>query len=748
MTAAWSTAAAFLRAGGTVDDPGTRAVVVRIVRVVHAVKTDQSVPPHDAEPCDDTRSVIRPGDVPRLVLSHPGSSEELVAILAPLTEADVGTFSRIDILRVAVTRARAGAGRLGWWGLIVLTLCVFLWLHQIGTLAAPIVGQHTWRQADTYSVAYNFHHESANFFYPRIDWNHGRTGVMGMETPVVPYLAHLLMFVIGDGPQTFRLTVWLLCMFGAACGGLLLARGGGRGLALGYCAMLAFSPLFLFEMRQIQPDGPSAMLALAAAFFLHRSAGQPGRRDFVWGVALFSVAALIKVPALAITPAMWLFSVYGAAGGWRRWLKRGAAFVVPVGLAGLWYAWGEHLNQTYNGGYAYFATHVELAALWANLRDGTGLKHIFTYLLPGYVTNWCLAPAVLVGLVVSASKRHRRLGLPFLVWLLATASFLVLFSDRLDAHWYYATPALPPVAYFGALGLERAYTAFVAAWRGERPAPWGGLVVLFATLATFLVGGAPGRGGAVTGANVGVTWIAATGAGALVVCALLAAGLASGRLRLPRIVCVVVLGLGVASTGLRATHDGREALLHRVGMETWRRFDSRWGGLRETLDRHSTREDLIVADIANPKALHWAMRKGWAEGTAKHKERGLDYYRKRHARFYLHLASAPLLPELRSAKPLASTDDWKLFCLDRQACIPRGADASAGAVQSTTVANMRFACTSRSASTCAMKWWNADAAVIAARWGGEPRWWSSSAEYGGFFGRPDAQSVRLAGLGR
>ena len=35
-------------------------------------------------------------------------------------------------------------------------------------LSVPLVGEHNWRQADTYSVAYNFLHESADFFHPLV----------------------------------------------------------------------------------------------------------------------------------------------------------------------------------------------------------------------------------------------------------------------------------------------------------------------------------------------------------------------------------------------------------------------------------------------------------------------------------------------------------------------------------------------------------------------------------------------------
>ena len=71
---------------------------------------------------------------------------------------------------------------------------------QASTLGAPINGEHNWRQADTYSVAYNFLHERAGFFYPRIDWAGEGSGIMGMETPIYTY---------GGGNITNEANAWI-----------------------------------------------------------------------------------------------------------------------------------------------------------------------------------------------------------------------------------------------------------------------------------------------------------------------------------------------------------------------------------------------------------------------------------------------------------------------------------------------------------------------------------------------------------
>ena len=83
-------------------------------------------------------------------------------------------------------------------------------------LGYPIFGEHHWRQSDVYSVAYNFRHESADFFHPRIDWNNGLSGVMGMEPPILAYAIQIAMRLFGDDPSVARVTSWGLCMLALA----------------------------------------------------------------------------------------------------------------------------------------------------------------------------------------------------------------------------------------------------------------------------------------------------------------------------------------------------------------------------------------------------------------------------------------------------------------------------------------------------------------------------------------------------
>ena len=113
--------------------------------------------------------------------------------------------------------------RPAWLTLPFAALGLYLLGAQIVTLSYPIIGEHAWRQSDVYSVASNFLYEDPDFFHPRIDWTRGRSGVMGMEPPILAYRAGL-MRVYGDDPSVARVTAWSLGMLGLSASSP--ARGG------------------------------------------------------------------------------------------------------------------------------------------------------------------------------------------------------------------------------------------------------------------------------------------------------------------------------------------------------------------------------------------------------------------------------------------------------------------------------------------------------------------------------------------
>jgi len=557
----------------------------------------------------------------------------------------------------------------------VIALCLFMLWIQIQSLSVQILGEHNWRQADTYSVAYNFVHESADFFHPRIDWTRGRSGIMGMEAPILPYIMALFMSVLGDDASTGRLVVWALAMLGIASGGLLLRRGQGRGLGMGFFLMLALSPMALFELRQIQPDGVVGMLGLVAALFFWRSSERECAGDYWIGMAVFSTAVLIKGPGIFMAPAMWLFSVCGGKGSLTSKVLRGIPFVIPLGLYLAWDQWARHLNTAYNEGEVYFAIDYSWDGIKSALTDKGGLRNIFEFLLPCYVSNWCLAPAVLLGFAASFQREHVRMTWPFLAWLICCSFFVAAFSSRLHSHWYYADLLLAPVCYFGAVGLSQVFAIFTRPRDLDRPfeQSWVAIALLIVFSLTNVVGGKLLVGPNVVAGSGPLkdhVWMGEVGTRLFVLAMLLAIPLASLRWRSVTAIGLPLLFLASWVMIPRAIHDVREVFDWRTRKSEWSEYSDSLDKVRSFANFYSTRADLFVVDIPNPWGLYVPLRKGWSDDTGTIDRQGLNHYRNKGARFLLHIADQALPKELRDMKPLKAFPRWSLYCIDTNGCPP------------------------------------------------------------------------------
>jgi 4-amino-4-deoxy-L-arabinose transferase-like glycosyltransferase len=557
----------------------------------------------------------------------------------------------------------------------VLFLVALLLAFQFSTIFAPIVGEHHWRQSDTYSVARNFHRVSADFFHPRIDWNHGRTGIMAMEAPIYPYLTHLLMYALGEDPATARFVSWSLFFLGALAALGMMRRLGGNSLMAGLLLALMLSPLVLFEARQVQPDGPALGLLLVAAAFFHRYSAAGKAWRFAIGMAAFAAAALIRPPVILVGPAMWLLSFSARPASYGAIVARGLWFAIPLGLWFGWSSWAEHLDAAFDQARGYFAIKVNWDEVRADLTNWDHLKNVFGFLVPGYAMNWTLLPAIAAGAVLSFRKEHRRVSLAFWAWLLAGVAVCFMFARRFYGHWYYSTQLVPPLAYFAAL-------SWLHLWRLARPeaAPSPAakglfffLVLVFAAVPVF---GGPWESGArVVGASgpaANLTWATARGVwvalGAAAIAALLA-WIVRGWRHWVAVTLAVVATLALVARG---GHDLLQTFVHRARFHEWQTFERDWGGMRRAIDCYVPEDEVFLTDGGHPWYLYLAERRGFSEDPAVIDGRGPDFYRKHAVRVLLHFRErgGPPRRVVGDQQPLASGEKWDLFCIDPQGCQP------------------------------------------------------------------------------
>jgi len=72
---------------------------------------------------------------------------------------------------------------------------------KLQALALPPHGEHAWRDADGLGVAHAFLHESWNLLLPRAAERGSLPGIVGMEFPLVNWLAAASMALFGESDQ-------------------------------------------------------------------------------------------------------------------------------------------------------------------------------------------------------------------------------------------------------------------------------------------------------------------------------------------------------------------------------------------------------------------------------------------------------------------------------------------------------------------------------------------------------------------
>lgn len=569
---------------------------------------------------------------------------------------------------------------------LVLGVGVLGW--QATTLRAPLCGEHNWRQADTYSAAYNFVHEGARFFYPQIDWTRGRSGVMGMETPVYAYMMALLMRLFGDGPVAGRLLSWLSMVAGLVAMFVAFrptpqdwaseadeAQPNPLWVPCGIVVFAVLSPLFFFEGRQIQPDPMMAGLTAVAAACFHAFAQRERWQIYAWGLVTYCVAVGAKSPAVIAGPALWLLTFSASPRfHWSKPLLRGLPFALPLALFWGWDRWAHHLNETFNGGEAYFAIAIDWVDLRNRLRDRHVLEHAFGFVFTAYAANWVLAPVLVTGLALGFRKGLRALSLPLLLWL-AMGAVLCAGSERLTWHWYYTFMMMAPLFYFGGVGVAAVFEALAAYERTTVGVRWGLWNIVLTLAATGWAGGPLMKLEQVAGAGQppGSRWTAPDKIAGLLIVQIVAMVLATWAgsrrsLVVMRWLAPVALA-GACFVGLpRALHDLNQIFLWRSRAEQWPDFAKHWKPMRRALDEVSSRKDVFVVDGANPWYLFLALRRGLVQ-FGEPDPGALAAYAANGARFYLHYRQTGPLPGALVGRPLIRSGElWELYCLAPDGC--------------------------------------------------------------------------------
>lgn len=315
-------------------------------------------------------------------------------------------------------------------------------IRLVGIQHPPLEVGHNWRQSTVCMVARNYHEQGIDLLHPRVDMAGEKTGITGMEFPLLNALMAGTSSVFGFQHWYGRLLVLLVSSLGVWCFFLMLRRRWSWEIAFPAAVTLLFSLWFVYS-RKSMPDTFAASLVLVGMWWLMRflDLNKPARwLYFGGGGVLIGLGLLSKIPAGVLLAGLLPLLFLGAGSKRDKWFILALA---PLGLPACWwyFSWVPHLVDTYGFWHFFMGKSMAVGAgELAGKLDQVGLHFAIRSV------KVVAFGAMLVGAAVAIRKRMFAVLLCFGVGFLALGAVALKAGNTFAGHDYYMIPFVPFMA--------------------------------------------------------------------------------------------------------------------------------------------------------------------------------------------------------------------------------------------------------------------------------------------------------------
>lgn len=345
---------------------------------------------------------------------------------------------------------------------LLLWLLLHTLLGQWHFINHPPEGMHQGGQTDRASVAWNYYHESMNFFEPRVMENRAADGVAGMEFPIINYTVAICYKLFGPSEIWYRLIMFLIVSAGVFAAWKITGFFS-KSTIQRYATVYGWylSPVLVYYSANFVPDPAAMSFSLIAWYYFFRFYFNLNSRKSITLYTVFiTLSGLIKITFLISHVAVAaLFLLYrtipklfpqGFPSLKRAWLW----FLLPLIPVGGWYYYSGWL--TAKTGNVHFLQQVNPARSIAEFADNT--KYGFNTWQDSFYAPE-LIYFILSILLLTAIFKYRQATIPatiFILLLLGFALDFVLFNRQFRYHDYYYILMFPAL-FFGLIAFQQIY---------------------------------------------------------------------------------------------------------------------------------------------------------------------------------------------------------------------------------------------------------------------------------------------------
>ncbi len=331
-------------------------------------------------------------------------------------------------------------------------IILFFLIRLVGITNPPLEVEHNWRQTSVAMVARNFLEVDNNILYPRIDIAGNKSGITGMEFPLLNYSIYLVAEIFGYQHWYGRLINLIVSSFGLFVFFKLINKYFEKKTAFYATLILLFSLWFSYS-RKIMPDTFSMSFLLAGIYFGTNYLDKSTRSRQLINLMLY--ATFVTLGVLSKISSVYLLAVFLIPLLDKEiLLKRKYIFILVTGLSGilplLWYFyWVPYLVETYGFWYFFMGKSISVGVIEiANNLPETLLRFFETAI------KFIAFAVFLYGLIMGIIKKNKLLTSIFLLSFLSYLIIVFKAGETFPRHSYYMIPFIPVMALVAGYGLN------------------------------------------------------------------------------------------------------------------------------------------------------------------------------------------------------------------------------------------------------------------------------------------------------
>jgi hypothetical protein len=325
---------------------------------------------------------------------------------------------------------------------------LFFIVRLYGIWFPPLEVSHNWRQTTVTMVARNFVEEGADILHPKIDIAGEKTGITGMEFPVLNYLIYLVSFLFGYEHWYGRLINLIVSSLGIWYFYKLLNKYFKEELAFNASIILLFSIWYTYS-RKIMPDTFSMSLMIAGVYYALNYLDKGRIKDLIPASLLVLTGTLAKLPSaylLIVLTLPYLSKQYHI----KRKISLGISLVMML-IFPMWFyfKWVPYLESAY--GFHHFFMGKSMA---------TGTKELLEHWPETLSKFYDIAikyigfAFLLWGLVQAFRKKETFILRLFLIGFIGFLPIMLKGGFTFYHHSYYIIPFVPFMALMSAYGIS------------------------------------------------------------------------------------------------------------------------------------------------------------------------------------------------------------------------------------------------------------------------------------------------------